>query len=196
MQLIFRASRPRELWTSNVNSRIRGSRTLSEGRYPCAGPRVTCIYTSISHSAWILNLCGRPMQLPICAWRRRVQYEVGTLHCFVYESSYWMGRIDHDCIRPFKGTYSPLWEYGARKARLALKRAVVGVLSRLPVPHQILCTYTHWRKLCTLHSHLRLVDRMAYCHDYLHQLRSSIEVADCGFPSWRQLLDVSQGITT
>jgi hypothetical protein len=41
-----------------------------------------------------------------------------------------MGRFDHGamaCIMPFKGTYSLLREYGARKARLALGRAVAVV---------------------------------------------------------------------
>jgi hypothetical protein len=66
---------------------------------------------------------------------------------------------------PFKGTYNPLWEYGARKARLALKHAVGGVLNLLFYWHQILCKC--WRKLCTLRGHLRLANRVAYCHDYL-----------------------------
>ena len=72
------------------------------------------------------------MRPPICAWRRRVQHEVGTHHCDVYESFNWMGGFDHSgmaCIMPFKVTYRPLWEYGARKAQLALVRAVVVVLN-------------------------------------------------------------------
>jgi hypothetical protein len=35
-----------------------------------------------------------------------------------------MGRFDYGgmaCIMPFTGTYHLLWEYGARKARLALE---------------------------------------------------------------------------
>jgi hypothetical protein len=79
-----------------------------------------------------------------------------------------MGRFDHGamaCIMPFKGTYSLLREYGARKARLALGRAVAVVHTLLLVPQQIRYTYTYWGKL-QRSGDLRLTDRMAYCHGY------------------------------
>ena len=138
-----------------------------------------------------------------CAWRRRVQHEVGTHHCDVYESytgSDWMGRFDHGgmaCITPFKGTYRLLWECGARKARLALEREVVVVLAVLLVPHQIRYTYTYSTGAsCVRSRDLRLMDRMAYCHGY-PSLASFFEESGCcvGSRAGAKMPHVSQAIT-
>ena len=84
------------------------------------------------------------------------------------------------CIMPFKGIHKPT--LGIRSAQSSVSaetRAVVVVLTLLLVSHPILYTYMYWReKFRTLEGHLRLTDRMAYCHDYLILRRSGSMVPE------------------